>query len=496
MAMGGAIREHYEAFPDPAEALVPIGPGQLDRVDDSLHFGWSWHRYRFAVRKIKGIRILDAGCGTGLSTLGLVRLNPDASVVGVDFSHLSLSLARRRAEAAGMAHVDFREHDLEMPLPGDMGAFDFVVARNLLGNGDDPGAILANLSLALDLRGLLLATFPSAAGRLPARQLRRAIDAIVPAEAPTAERARAGLELLTALRPDHPIRRFDASRHGQNLPGLAQFVATYLNDRSLAWTLEAAVGAMERAGLKTLYAVDRGGWRPDRVFGDIIPEPLRARVAGLDEPALAQLKDALDITLHPDSYMLYACHSAHEPHTPAWPEEKDSAAIDRLVPHQTGLASRASLNPDTSAVGGRVIYRTSGGALGELELRSDRALQLVDGGRTIYEIENSLVEAADEETPEARRRRWLDLANLGFVLLETPDPRQNVDCVHLGPIKDRLDCACPRRWVRGCERHELCTITTVGPDDPKAPVLHAALNRLGREFVLACDRCADYSPEG
>ena len=495
--MPRSIRDHYEAFPDPSPALVPIGPGQLDRVEDTLHYGWSWYRNRLAFRKSEGIRILDAGCGTGLSTLGLAKLNPGATVVGVDHSPNSLALARQRAEVPGMPTVEFREHDLTTPIPGDWGRFDFVVASRVLGNGDDPGAILINLTQVLDDRGLFLATFPSAAGRMPARQLSRAINALIDKNAPTADRARIGLDLLRAIRPDHPIRRFDAFRHGGALPSTELFVATYLNDRGTSWTLEAAIRVIGVAGLKCLYVADRGGWQPDKVFGPEVSDRLRERVAGLDEPSLARLKDALDISLHPDSYILYNCHEGHEPHTPAWPEEDNLAIVDRLVPHPTGLAVPANLNPDPASARGRVTYQMTSGAVGELDLRSHLNLRQVDGVRSVGEIEAmTTIGPFADDGPEARRARWFEVSNLGMVLLESPDPRQHVDCIHLGSIKDRLDCACPRRWVRGCERHGLCTISTVGPADPKAGVLSEALARLGTDAVMACDRCPDYSPEG
>src|SRR5690242_16715676 len=118
--MRDAVREQYDAFPDPSPAAVPIGPEQLDRLDDGLHFGWAWHRYRYAYRRNDGLRILDAGCGTGLSSLMLARLNPGAKVIGVDASPRALELARERAAAAGGLDVEFRQHDLDEPLPGGL----------------------------------------------------------------------------------------------------------------------------------------------------------------------------------------------------------------------------------------------------------------------------------------------------------------------------------------------------------------------------------------
>src|SRR4051812_43095174 len=110
--MASAVREQYELFPDPSPRTEPIGPGQLERIDDNLHFGWAWHRYHYCYRGTTDLRVLDAGCGTGLTSLGLARLNPGAAVLGLDFSPGSLELARRRAEAAGAEGVAFGEHDL------------------------------------------------------------------------------------------------------------------------------------------------------------------------------------------------------------------------------------------------------------------------------------------------------------------------------------------------------------------------------------------------
>lgn len=495
--MAPSTRDHYDAFPDLSPAVVPVDRAQLDRIDDAYHYGWAWHRHKFVFRRPEGLRILDAGSGTGLSTLGLARLNPGSTVVGVDVSPKSLGIARDRLAASGLGEVEFREHDLTTPLPGDWGTFDFIVARNLLGGHDDPSAILATLARALDRRGLLMATFPGPAARVPARQLRQAIEAMMPAASGVAEWAEAGLDLLRSLRPDHPIRRFDAARHGASLPSLEQFVAVYLNDGPEGWTLAGATEALARARLRVLYLADRGPWRPDRVFGPEIPPALRERVAGLEPTSLSALKDALDASLHADSYLVYACPADFEPHLPAWLDEKDPAVLGHLIPHATGLAHPAVVSPDPASARGRVTYATASGAFGELDARSDKAFRLVDGRRTIAAIEALLPAAspAGTESADARRARWYDLANFGFVLLESPDPRQHIDCMHLGPVKDRLDCACPRRWVRACELHGLCTVSTVGPDDPKAPAFRAALDRLGVESVMACDLCPDYNPE-
>jgi SAM-dependent methyltransferase len=489
------VRELYDAYPDPSPSDPPIGPTQLDRIDDSLHFGWSWHRYRYCYRKAVGLKILDAGCGTGLSTLGLARLNQGSLVLGVDASPRSVDLARQRAEATPVESVEFREHDLNDRLSD--GSFDFIVCRNVLGQAEEPGRVLRNLAGALDRRGLLYATFPSRTGRRPVRQVRRAIDLLAGAGSTLEEKAEIGRDLFAALRADHPIRQFESRFSGTKLPAIERIVAGYLEPGERDWDLEEAISTLESAGLKFLYAAAGRPWQPQLVFGNAIPEPFKNRVSALGERDQAILVDALDASMHADQYRVYACPAEFEPRLPAWLEDRQEhpETFARLVPHRTGLAEPAALSPDPAMARGRVTYRAVSGAVGEIDPRSDLIYRAIDDRRTVAEIDREFSQAPLAEAVESRQARWLELANHGFILLESPDPRQNVDCVHLGAVRDRLECPCPRRWVRTCDRHGFCTIDEFKPGDPQKGALAQALERLGRESVVACALCADYQPD-
>jgi SAM-dependent methyltransferase len=494
--MSAMVKAHYESHPDPAPETCPVGPAQLDRIDDNLHFGWSWHRHRFCFRRSEGLKILDAGCGTGISTLALARLNPRSSVLGIDFSASSLELARSRAAAQPDLPVEFRALDVEAPLPGALGPFDFIVCRNVLAQVDAPGQVLRNLAARLDGRGLLMASFPSRGGRHPAFQMRRSIHALAEPGMSIEELARIGVELFRALRSDHPIRWYEAHLNGPGLPGVERVIAGYLNEPERTWTLEEAVALVEDAGLQFLYAPLRQPWVADRALVQAdVSSDLKQRVERATELSRSVLIDALDPSLHGDQYRIYACPAEFEPRLPGWPEtcQRDPAATEGLIPHRTALARPDRTGADPATTRGGVTYRAVTGAVGELLQRSHALLQAVDGKRTCGEIQTSL--AGPAEAPATCRDRWLELANRGLVLLESPDPRQHVDCQHLGPVRDRLDCPCPRRWVRSCELHGSCTIDTVGPNDPQHAPLQDALGRLGLERVVACDRCPDYIPE-
>jgi ubiquinone/menaquinone biosynthesis C-methylase UbiE len=53
-----------------------------------------------------GFRVLDVGCGTGSLTVLIKRLHPQAEVVGLDPDSKALSIAKRKAERAGLS-VEF-----------------------------------------------------------------------------------------------------------------------------------------------------------------------------------------------------------------------------------------------------------------------------------------------------------------------------------------------------------------------------------------------------
>jgi SAM-dependent methyltransferase len=85
-----------------------------------------------------GVRLLDAGCGTGEFLALAVELGASAS--GIDLSPDMLAVARRRAPEA-----DVREGDIT-ELPYDDDAFDVVTAFNAVQFTDDVPATIAELA--------------------------------------------------------------------------------------------------------------------------------------------------------------------------------------------------------------------------------------------------------------------------------------------------------------------------------------------------------------
>jgi SAM-dependent methyltransferase len=71
-------------------------------------------------------RVLDLGTGDGLALGIVLSARPGAAGVGLDFQDEMLDRARERF--AGERDVEIRRHDLDNPLPGDIGEFDAVIS--------------------------------------------------------------------------------------------------------------------------------------------------------------------------------------------------------------------------------------------------------------------------------------------------------------------------------------------------------------------------------
>lgn len=72
-----------------------------------------------------GSLVLEAGCGVGAQTVTLARNSPEAQITSVDVSAESVAEARKRAEAAGLSNVQFRQADIFV-LPFARETFDHV----------------------------------------------------------------------------------------------------------------------------------------------------------------------------------------------------------------------------------------------------------------------------------------------------------------------------------------------------------------------------------
>jgi SAM-dependent methyltransferase len=72
-----------------------------------------------------GSTVLEAGCGIGAQTVTLAQRSPGARITSIDISPSSLAEAQRRANAAGVGNVEFRQADI-FASPFEPESFDHV----------------------------------------------------------------------------------------------------------------------------------------------------------------------------------------------------------------------------------------------------------------------------------------------------------------------------------------------------------------------------------
>ncbi|OBA59370.1 ubiquinone biosynthesis methyltransferase UbiE [Mycobacterium sp. 1100029.7] len=88
----------------------------------------------------RGLRLLDAGCGTGASTAALLQVAPEAEIIAVDAASGMLDAAREKQWPASVRFVHSRIEDLGEH--GVSGPFDGILAAYLVRNLADPDAQL------------------------------------------------------------------------------------------------------------------------------------------------------------------------------------------------------------------------------------------------------------------------------------------------------------------------------------------------------------------
>jgi len=102
-----------------------------------------------------GLRLLDAGCGTG--ALALEAAGRGAEVIAIDLSPQLVNLARQRAEGLQAAsRISFRAGDM---LASDLGRFDYIVAMDSLIHYQAADAVTAIRQLAARADRATLFTF-------------------------------------------------------------------------------------------------------------------------------------------------------------------------------------------------------------------------------------------------------------------------------------------------------------------------------------------------
>ena len=258
------VSAFYDRFPFPGDPLQDGPPPG---------YNWRWC-HRSVLAAVHGLipagleqpRILDAGCGTGVSTDYLCHLNPGADVLGVDISDGALAVARERCLRSGAAEQvsSLRQEQRSLLDLADEGPFDYINSVGVLHHLNQPEAGLHALSGLLAPQGLLHLFLYADAGRWEIHRTQKALNLL---QAGTgAEGLRLGRELFETLPDTNRLARHHRERWAVDCAADANFADMYLHPQETSYNLERLFAFIETAGLHFAGFSNPEIWDPARLL--------------------------------------------------------------------------------------------------------------------------------------------------------------------------------------------------------------------------------------
>ena len=112
------------------------------------------------------LRVLVAGCGTGMDAIDTALHLNNAQVIAIDLSRASLAYAMRKAGEYGLENLQFRHEDI-LEFEGGDDPFHVIISNGVLHHMQDPAAGLARLVALLTPQGLIKLALYSQLARAP-----------------------------------------------------------------------------------------------------------------------------------------------------------------------------------------------------------------------------------------------------------------------------------------------------------------------------------------
>lgn len=276
--------------PNPTDAATPVVSDFYDRfpypgdpLQDGPPPGYNWRWCLDSVNAaVRGAipafdqaalppRILDAGCGTGVSTDYLCHLNPGADVLAVDISAGALDLARERLHRSGGSQQvrSLRQEERSLLDLNGEGPFDYINSVGVLHHLREPLAGLKSLAALLADDGLMHLFLYANAGRWEIHRTQKALTRLGVGQ--DSEALRLGRELFDVLPDSNRLRRNHEQRWLIDTAADANFADMYLHPQESSYDLESLFALIEASGLSFVGFSNPSVWDPSRLLtGDLL----------------------------------------------------------------------------------------------------------------------------------------------------------------------------------------------------------------------------------
>jgi SAM-dependent methyltransferase len=262
--VSAAVASLYNIYPFPPEPI-------LDEPPPGYNWRWNWQAaYSFCTGQKPArdnIRILDAGCGSGVSTEYLVHLNPEATVVGIDLSEGTLAVAKERCKRSGATRAEF--HHLSLFDVDQLdGEFDLINSVGVLHHTSDPVRGIQALANKLAPAGLLHIFVYGELGRWEIRLMQEAIALLQGDQrGDYVDGVKIGREIFANLPETNALRRREKERWGMENTQDACFADMYVHPQEINYNVNTLFELIDASGLEFLGFSNPQVWDLDRLIG-------------------------------------------------------------------------------------------------------------------------------------------------------------------------------------------------------------------------------------
>lgn len=342
-AVSAAVAKLYDTYPFPPEPL-------LDAPPPGYNWRWNWlAAYQFCTGRKparQDIRILDAGCGTGVGTEYLVHLNPQAQVVGIDLSAGALAVAKERCQRSGANRVEF--HHLSLfdadQLPGD---FDLINCVGVLHHTADPIRGLQTLASKLAPGGLIHIFVYGELGRWEIKLMQEAIALLQhDKRGDYTDGVQVGRKLFAALPENNRLVKREQERWSLENYRDENFADMYVHPQEIDYNIHTLFELIDASGLEFVGFSNPRTWDLERLIGKA-PDLLE-RASHLGDRQRYRLVELLD----PESITHYEFFLARPPlPRPDWSQDELLLnAIPERSPCMDGWDARCLFNYDYQVI--------------------------------------------------------------------------------------------------------------------------------------------------
>lgn len=341
-SVSSAVAKLYDTYPFPPEPLLDVPP-------PGYNWRWNWQAaYGFCTGRLpqqQEARILDAGCGTGVSTEYLVHLNPEATVTGLDISQGAIAVAQERCQRSGADRVTFHHlslYDVDQ-LPGE---FDLINSVGVLHHLADPHRGIQALASKLAPGGIFHIFVYAALGRWEISLMQQAIGLLQGQHRGNYKDGVAlGRQIFASLPDQNRLKRREQERWSLENQKDECFADMYVHPQEIVYTIDSLFELIDASGLEFVGFSNPDHWQLERLLGES-PEAL-ARAEALSERDRYRLIELLDPDVSHFEFFLARPPLPH--HT--WENDEDLLAATVVRhPCMDGWPSRCVFNADYQVV--------------------------------------------------------------------------------------------------------------------------------------------------